>query len=235
MVRTTKPAWAVAQITADVVEEAIGQTGGPLREESFFMMGEAFFTSAHTAYLAKSHGQADEFGDTWRPLAASTIREKLGLGSIRDPGTPRPISPSVTGGTAFIPDASRRQEWTERRDNFVAQMISSGMTPNDAKTKANDLTWGANIAAAGVPINVDTGLLANSLAPGGGGDRSVRQGQVRQMVGQTMTFGTDVDYAASVHERRPILPDTDKMVVWVRRGLDIVTNLVKQEIEDRLR
>lgn len=223
-VTTKKPLWVVRQIIMDVVQEAIGKTGGPLREEAQFHMAETFFTSAHAAYIAKSHGQADEFGDTWHPLAQSTIDDKRRSGS-----------PSIAGGTAFIPDASRRNEWVERRDTFLAQMISAGMSPTDARDKANDLAWKNNIAASGVPINIDTGLLVNSLAPGAGGDRSVRQGQVRQFVGTTMTFGTDVDYAADVHQMRPILPTADKMVVWVRRGLGIVTNLIKSEIEERLR
>jgi len=207
-----------------VVDEAIGKTGGPLREESFFVMSEVFFTRAHTAYLAKSHGQADEFGDTWDPLAFETVRRKIAEGS-----------PSVTGGTAFIPDRSRRQEWIDRRDNLIAQMISSGMSASDARAKANDLTWSHNVNPSGVPINIDTGLLANSLAPGAGGNRSVRQGQVRQHIGTTMLFGTDVDYAADVHSMRRILPIADKMVTWVRDGLGIVTNLVRNEIIERLR
>lgn len=235
MVRTKASPEVIKQITLAVVDEAIGKTGGPLREEAFFHMAETFFTNAHSAYLVKSHGRTDEFGDKWRPLSQERIDEKRGLGSILDPGTPRPVSPSVTGGTAFIPDASRRQEWTDRRDTFIAQMISSGMTASDARTKANSLTWGHNIAKEGVPINIDTGLLVNSLAPGANGDRSVRQGQVRQQIGSTMIFGTDVDYAADVHAMRPILPTADKMVVWVRRGLGIVTNLVKNEIIERLR
>lgn len=233
MVRTKASPEVIKQITMAVVDEATGKVGGPLREESFFMMAESFFTSAHTSYLVKSHGRADEFGDSWRPLSQERIDEKLGKSIF--PGIPGEVSPSVTGGTAFIPDASRRQEWTDRRDTFIAQMISSGMTPADARTKANDLTWGSNLAKAGVPINIDTGLLVNSLAPGAGGNRSVRQGQVRQQIGTTMLFGTDVDYAAHVHADRPILPTADKMVVWVRRGLGIVTNLVKNEIAERLR
>ncbi len=233
MVRTKHSPEVIKQITMAVVDEAIGRTGGPLRVEAFFMMAETFFTNAHTAYIQKSHGRADEFGDNWRPLSRIRIDEKLGKGFL--PGVPGEISPSVTGGTAFIPDASRRQEWTDRRDTFVAQLISSGMSPADARTKANDLVWGGNVAEGGVPINIDTGLLVNSLAPGAGGDRSVRQGQVRQQIGTTMIFGSDVDYAADVHADRPILPTADKMVVWVRRGLGIVTNLVRNEIIERLR
>lgn len=233
MVQTKLSAEAVRQVTMAVVDEAIGKTGGPLREESFFMMAETFFTSAHTAFVSKSHGQADEFGDTWLPLSPKTIQEKLGVsGFLPNVGE---VSPSVTGGTFFIPDAKRHQERADRRDLFVAQMISGGMSSNDARTKANELVWGGNIAASGVPINIDTGLLVNSLSPGAGGDRSIKIGQVRQMVGSVMTFGTDVDYAADVHRMRPILPSVDKMVVWVRRGLAIVTNLIKNEIEDRLR
>lgn len=224
MVRITKSREVVRQITMAVVDEAIGKSGGPLRDESFFMMSEVFFSRAHTAYIAKSHGQADEFGDTWDPLAFSTVRKKIAEGSA-----------SVTGGTAFIPDRSRRQEWIDRRDNLIAQMISSGMSPSDARFKANDLTWSHNVNASGVPINIDTGLLANSLAPGAEGDRSVRQGQVRQQIGTTMLFGTDVDYAGDVHRQRRILPVAEKMVVWVRDGLGIVTNLVRNEIMDRLR
>ena len=229
MVTTRKSPEVVRQVVLAVVDEAVGHSGGPLREEARFIISDTFFSSAHTAYIAKSHGREDEFGDRWRKLAQTTINRKLGIGAL--PGTVGEISPSVTGGTAFIPDASRRKEWEDRRNRLQAQLISGGMTPEDARVKANELSWGSNIAASGVPINIDAGLLVNSLAPGEGH----KPGQVNESYGNVMIMGTQVDYAADVHRRRRILPTADKIVVWVRRGLGIVANLIRNEVEERLR
>ena len=146
MVRTRKSPEVVRQVIMAVVDEAVGRTGGPLREEARFMIADSFFTSAHTAYITKSHGREDEFGDRWRKLAQTTINRKLGIGAL--PGTVGEISPSVTGGTAFIPDASRRKEWEDRRNRLLAQLISGGMSPADARVKSNELAWGSNIAAS---------------------------------------------------------------------------------------
>lgn len=228
---TKKSPEVVAAVTHAVVQEAIGLAGGPLRQEAQYIIADTFFSNAHTAYIAKSHGLADEFGDRWKPLARRTVEQKLGIAPLSDPGTPGEISPSVTGGTAFIPDASRRAEWFDRQGRLQAQLISGGMSPEDARTKANTLAWGPNLAAGGVPINVDTGLLANSLSPGD----EYKPGQVRQFYANVGILGSEVDYAANVHKVRPILPTADKAVVWVRRGLAIVANMIRNEIVDRLR
>ena len=179
---------------------------------------DAFFTNAHIAFAAKANGNADEFGDTWPPLAPRTIADKEKLEA---------------------PDMQRANAWRRNRRNLMQQLMASGMSPEDAKVKATSMAWGRVTAAGGIMINVRTGDLERSLMKDGGSPD-----QVFEVRGETYVMGTRERKARWMHDGnrsqnrppRPVLPkDPRKVSVWIQRAAHLLAQKARERILARLR
>lgn len=174
------------------------------------VVAHAVLTGWHTAFIAKAQGGVDEFGNRWKPLHPSTVRRKQ--------------------RQSMAQDVDRRRAWGQRRGQLVSQLIAGGMSSADAKVKANSLMWqGSTSAAGGQPINIDTTRLEASLDPA----REDHVDQVRD-TSSGVRVGTRRPRAKHINRQRRFQPTKREAAVWVRRGADIVRNMIKYEIASKV-
>lgn len=108
-------------------------------------MAEVVFARWQYAYYAKAMGGQDEFGNSWEPLAESTLKKK---------------KPS---GTDW------KRVWSDKQHQIISHLVRSGMSLKDAKGKAASMLWGS--PDQGIPINIDSSRLVSSLDPNGHEDQ----------------------------------------------------------------
>ncbi len=174
-------------------------------------MAESIFASLHTAYIAKAHGGVDEFGNEWPPLADATIKEKQ--------------RNQLRGRTWD----DKAEQWGRRQMMLERHLRASGMSNEQAAQTSAALAWGPILSAEAVPINIDTGRLEESLSPEGSED------QIRETQGDVWKFGTEVEYAQYVQNKRPFIPeDESQLQLWVERGASVLVDDIKREAEKNL-
>lgn len=164
---------------------------------------EEVFRENLTDFDAKSQSNPDRFGKTWKPLAPSTIRRKLGSQISRL-------------------NRARRERYERVFKDFSAQAgVGTGLSPSEARALARRAAL-VNIGEdPSVPINIETGRLRRSLEPGwiGRAGYRPRKDQLFKASDQLFRFGTRVPYAKYVDRVRPIVPAAKNSAVWVRQGI----------------
>lgn len=166
------------------------------------IVADVVFTRWHTAFIAKAHGGADEFGNEWPPLAESTRRRKAASSMSQDV----------------------RRGFGQRHRQLLSQLQAAGMSPTEAVAKASSLAWQSQPSGGG-QININTTRLEQSLDP----SRADHSDQIRDL-GQPMRFGTRTPYAKHVNRRRRIMPTSSEARVWVRDAAAIIRNKVAEQI-----
>ncbi len=194
------------------------------------ILRDAFFSNAHIAFVAKSNGGRDEFGDSWAPLAPRTIKNKLRA---------KRRAIEERNNTRAWWNIDRRNSWRRNRRNLMQQLQASGMTAEQAKAKATSMAWGRVTAQGGVSINVRTGDLEESLMM-----NSASPDQVFEVRGDTLVMGTKARTARWMHDgqrkkprrpARPILPNSEKAAVWIQRGLHLIAIRARDRVKAILR
>lgn len=207
-IRTTQSRARVLQSIHDATGEISGRKSSSYSLVARKMLGDVILTNLHTAFLAKAHGGQDEFGDDWTELSQETKDRKSGRPGAR-------------------PD--RRAQWRRRHAELTQSLVAAGMSSQDARDKASELAWGPNTASEGVPIGIDTHRLERSLDP-----TTNSPNQVRDNHGDTLTLGTDVEYAKFFDAARPIIPDSSKSKRWVRRGAGVLVGMIATRLREKL-
>ncbi len=206
-------------------------------DEGLEILSDAFFTSAHIAFVTKSNGGVDEFGDKWAELAPRTLTRK------------KRARTKALQTRARFPEANRfevkawwnidrRNAWQRNRRNLLRQLVASGMSPDDAKIKATSMAWGSVTATSGVSINVESGDLEEALMKD-----SKNPDQVSERRGDSYVMGTSARTAEWCHDgslkknrpARPVIPEADKVTRWIERGAHVVALKARQKLQSRLR
>lgn len=169
----------------DFVSDLSGNVETRPQRELAGSIAKDVFGENRRQFLKKSRAGADDFGETWKPLADSTVRRKL----AKQKG-------KVTAGQ------NRRfkslQERNRKRAAALGLRIVEAMKQADA----------AALAGAGiVPINIETRRLIKSITPGGGDGLSYRKPreQVFRLQRRTITLGSSVEYTKYVQKARRIM------------------------------
>lgn len=123
------------------VNEAVSHAVLGALEDIEDLVAERMFTRWTEAFVAKSEGGEDEFGNSWPPLSERTIRDKE-----RNP-----------------PNLSHRNSLGAR---MIRDLVSQGMTKQEALSKAVSVL-GQNFTENSHVINVRHGDLIASLSPDG--------------------------------------------------------------------
>jgi len=185
------------------------------------------FTQIHKAFLVKSKGGRDEFGNQWKPLARSTIAQR----PIR-PGERKAlgIQGLGRGGRGLLTAAQNRQWKAIFASNF--KRLSSRVGEAQAKQIAAKLAWailksrGAKtklevLGGRKVPILIVSHDLERSLKPGHVSREHYdpSPNQVFSLQKDRITIGTEVEYASRQHKHRRLWPTAKQMLPWVRDGI----------------
>lgn len=186
--------------------------------KSFFI--QKVYAKIRTAFLAKSDGGSDEFGDRWKPLTKETIAQRpLAKGEAKQLG--------VTGyRTRGLLTRKQDERW---RGVFAStfKRLSRVMPEGEAKAIAAKTAW-AILKSEGaktkldvfgnrkVPILRVSGRLLDSLSPGdvSGGTYRARPEQLAKHTGNLIVIGSKVPYALTMHRTRRLWPSVDKMNRW---------------------
>ena len=204
---TNKSLVAVVAQVQNMVAQVGQKRQGLVAMEARQITANVFKLRWHTAFIAKSLGNADEFGNVWPPLAAATVARKRAQNS-----------PGIR--------ADRQAQWYRRRQQFIQQFRAQGLGRAQAVVSANALAWQSMSAAGGVPINVDSTDLEQSLLGGAN--------HVEQFSGNTLTLGSSVFHGQFVNAKRRFRPNPAEMRVWLVAVADGIRMLVFRELRQRL-
>ncbi len=192
-----------AKITTAVAEVVRSELGD--------IIADTFFTRWHTAFMAKATGGEDEFGESWAPLAPSTVERKR---------------KSREGWQFSNPESER----TSRAQQLASQFRGRGFSQADAEDRANRLVWGETETADEIPIGINTTELVESLHPDGSPE------QIRDTDGNVIRLGTNSDHGKFMEietEHKParrVKPTADE----ARRWLVGAARLARRRIMERV-
>ena len=198
------------------------------------------YTKIFTAFMAKSDGKADEFGETWLPLSPRTIAARpisriqkylSGVGGSRERG---------------LLTAGENRQWKGIFASTLGRLVRAGISHGEAKQRAASTAWAVmksrgartKLGVFGrrkVPILRVSDRLVDSLSPGEVHNKTYvpfTKDQVADVNRQTLTFGTKVPYAARQHATRPLWPNSRNMASWnqqaVSKARDAVLKVISQ-------
>lgn len=171
------------------------------------------FKRTHEAYMAKSAGGIDAYGENWKKLAPGTIAA-------------RPISASdqrrfgVQKGQRGLLTPKENQRWKGIFASVFLQSIQRGADEKTAKEIAGRMAWAilksqgaktriGTLSQRSVSIMIDSGKLEQSYRPGAFTGRAYRrynQDQVAEVRPRSIRFGSRVAYARDAVAKRPVIP-----------------------------
>lgn len=196
------------------------------------------YTKIFDAFMAKSDGKADEFGEVWEPLSPRTIAQ-------------RPISriekwkAGVGNNRGLLTQAQDRQ-WRGIFASTLGRLLKQGTPIHEAKQRAGQVAWAVMKARGAktkldvfgrrkVPILRVSDRLVDSLSPGEVVDGEYipfTPDQVAEFRGNTLRYGTKVPYAKKQHQTRPLWPTPQNMAKWnteaLRKGRDAIVTAISR-------
>lgn len=211
---TRRSKGVVKELIANIARAITGSRPDPenLRQIFFAFFARQMLHDIHTAFMEKSTGGVDETGDSWEPLAPSTIEYKRRKRS----GTLIDNTRSTVG---------QRRIWQDHYRRALQQYRAMGFSSEDSETSARRYAWDrlqrSRHGAPDIPIGIDTGRLETSLrpAPATLGYHPTNRDQIAIIPARGVaTFGTSVPYAHHFHKKRPIFPPADRMQSWSQRA-----------------
>ena len=187
-------------------------------------LAHGLFTRIHEGFLAKSDGDEDDLGNTWKPLKQETIAA-------------RPLQPGERKRLGIKRGEKHRGLLTATQDrlwrgifksNFLR--LASRMDEGAAKAMAGQIAWavlksqGAKtklevLGQRKVPILRVSDRLSDSLAPGSlnGPEYDPPDEQVYKRHHGSIEMGTAVPYAPNQHKTRRLWPK--RMSKWVSESI----------------
>jgi hypothetical protein len=208
---------------------------------------QAMFDQLYRAFGVKSRGGTDDLGYRWPPLARSTISQRpLGTGDVSRFGVGHKSGAALDTRTRGLLTPDQDRKWRAIYASTLAKL--SAMGEAKAASKAAELAW-AILKSEGaltrlqvlggrtVPILDSSGRLKASLAPGGRhrGRYYPPKEQIAEFQSGRLILGTTVPYASYVNKRRPIIPPTRRMGLWIRRAASRAGAALHRELRERLR
>lgn len=210
-----------------------------IRTRFFAHVARKFFFRQYEAFKTKSEGDADEFGNTWKPISEKTrIYRQLTSNERKE------YKVGKTKGRGLL-SAEEDRRW-KRYFAKSFHLYSMWMDNKQAKSRAAKFAW-AKLKEEGArtkkdlfknrkgTILVNTGRLLKSFTPSeiGGGFYKPVKDQIALFEGSKITFGTKVPYASYVNKDRPILPSPDQCSKWVQEGVqDAMRELIIEFVEN---
>lgn len=215
-------------------------------------LGDAFWgafthslaTSVHRAFLDKSAHGRDELGGQWDDLLPKT---KAYSRKDARKGLPLHRGKPTKAGNKARPTLTKEQDRAWRK-MFVQRLadLRAIVGEEEAKRRAAQIAWeyvkdelGASTILEYardriIPLLQKTGRLEKSLRPGNfsGEEYQPPAEQVYRRSQRSLTWGTSVEYASRVSEKRPLWPDN--IDVWIKRALDSGINAVVKKLKDVL-
>jgi len=204
----------------------------------------SLYKSLHKSFLQKSEGNPDEFGDSWKPLARSTIaqrglrpgeRKSLGiLGLGRSGRGLLTVSQNFLWKGIF---ASNFKRLAPKVGVMQAKAIAGKTAWAILKSRGTKTKIGV-LGGRKVPILIDTGRLEASLRPGAVSDDGyevANREQIAEYHKGKITIGTKVPYAPYVHKVRRLWPSVKKMGTWVGRAVHDGTMALRDNLSESLK
>ena len=174
------------------------------KERAAFMaiLTRELYLEIHEAFMIKSRGDADKFGEKWEPLKPATIERKLHKQRRRAARTTDPIS------------KRQRDQWREVYHETLPIYKSYGFSHQEAVAAAREKAWQSLKLPKNksVPIGIDTQRLEKSLRTGRATDGvynppASTKDQIVEIRPQSIHVGTKTPYARNFDKRRKIIPD----------------------------
>lgn len=189
-------------------------------------VAHVMLTASYQSFILKSKGKADQFGESWKPLAPSTIYGKVKVSNGSDRG---------------MLTASQNKLWKGiYASNLERKMLT--MSLEQAKKESAQLAWGIlkkrgailkrHIIGSYNPlIMVVTGRLRDSLKPNPLTiPYSPKTDQLFEVTNNRIRFGSLVPYAGKMDQTRPVIPDgiLQYLDYAIQQGYKAIAPLVKQ-------
>ena len=196
-----------------------------IRTRFFAHLANHFFRRQHEAFVTKSNGDPDEFGNVWKPISESTrIYRPLSAAEKKEYKVGR------TSGRGLL-TAEENKRWKR----YFAQsfhQFSFWMSDKEAKSRAGTIAW-AKLKEEGARVKKDlfrtrkgtilvrSGRLLKSFEPSSidAGYYRPNKEQIAEYNGSQVTFGTKVPYASLVDKTRPLFPQSHQYARWVNEGV----------------
>lgn len=208
-----------------------------LNSAFFGAFAHTIATKVHEGFVAKSRHEVDELGVKWKDL---------------DPKTKAYSRPDARVDL-YLPGPKSRPTLKENQDRAwrwqfatALEWYRTQMSEDEAKREAAKLAWayvkrhlGAQTlleltASKMLPLLQKTGRLASSLAPGDfdGKDYDPPPEQVYRRSNSGLTWGSGVEYASRVSEKRPLWADS--IDPWIddalEAGINATVDLIREEL-----
>lgn len=199
--------------------------GGSPADAVLLRAGLALLGRVRRAYIARARGGTDEAGGSWAPLKPATIAYGRRGRSRKERGQhPRP--------SQALSDKQRDSWWWYYRQGLAIYRGDRGRAARRAwgiMKKKGATTLFDKYSKRRVETLRDTGVLLNSLSPGGAGS-------VMRVESGAVTVGTNVPYAKYHHNgvpgrlpQRRLWPEVNQ---WPQSWWRDITDQVKQGLAD---
>jgi len=246
--RTKRPEYFIKRVFASIG----GYITGELKD--IHGIGRVFWTSLtvelftliHKSYKARSEGGADDLGNTFKPLARSTIAQRpIGTKQLSQFGLTKKQS-----GTSFkdrkrgLLSPEEDAEWRRKYSSVLSQLMLK-INYSQAQVIAAKIAW-AHVKKMGARTRLDvlgdrnvlimriTDRIFDSLEPSINSNRGYRpkKNQLYKQTGNKLEIGTLVEYAKYHNKSRPVIPDNYEP--WVRIATEKAMSEVINHIKDRV-
>lgn len=163
----------------------------------------------HRSYLARSTGGADAYGQSWKPLAPSSLRTKS-----------RQAKPEA-----------RLKHWQDTFSRVSAALLSRGWDSARATAQARLIAYRSLAAATPTAIGIRTQRLEQSFTPVG---FRAAPDHVVERRGNALVTGSSVPYAGYFAAKRPIMPEGEVAAKLVQDALLLAVEEFADELGRRL-
>lgn len=206
------------------------------------------FFRIHRAFMVKSDGRTDEYGDKWKPLSPATIAARpIGRGDVTRLGIGGTGEQALHRRTRGLLTPSQNAQWGAI---FLAtyNKLRAELGEKQAKIRAAEVAWGVlkaqgaqtkinTLSRRHVPIGIVTGEMETSLRPGRvmGPTYLPPKGQKFAVRYGRFTIGSNVPHTKYFNRDRPVVPKGRKFKQLQRQAIKAALPSVRQEIRKQLK
>jgi len=225
----------LAGLPAILAGDAATGKGRRVREAALRAGAAELLSIIKEAFVVKARGGTDEAGITWAPLSPETVaygRRHPGLNARRSRAAKK-----GRAGRPLLTDAQDRV-WRAVYASTLARLQRGGSRGSDASSQAAGAAWAVVKAMGGktilgeyggekVEIGRDTGRLLASLSPESRDD-------LLEIDGASVSVGSNVEYAAHFHRRRPLWPES-LPEAWQERVAEVMAQAIMAALAEEVK
>lgn len=183
-------------------------------------LANEFYGKAYQSFKVRSEGGSDGLGNSFPPLAKSTIASRpIQRGSLGGLGLTKRSGTALGDRKRGLLSPREDDEWKRLYSTSMrklalilpyktAQQISAAIAWKKLKEKGAK-TKKEVLGSRNVLIMRVTDSIFNSLKPSKSGSQGYRprKNQIYEQVGKTLVLGTEVSYAKFHNSTRPVIPN----------------------------